>query len=204
MSDILPNSIKDLADFFHTIPGIGKKTALRYTIQLYNQDPDFVKKFGKKLAEIHDIVRKCKVCNTLSETPICSICSSNTRDKEVLCVVEDVRDVIAIENTQQFKGKYHVLGGVISPIDGIGPQDLHIDNLITRLENNNEIKEIVFALSTTMEGDTTNYYLFKKLQKFEVKFSMIARGVGFGGQLEYADEITLGKSIYNRMPYENL
>ena len=121
-----------------------------------------------------------------------------------MCIVEDVRDIIAIENTQQFKGKYHVLGGVISPIDGVGPQDLFIDNLISRLENNSEIKEIVFALSTTMEGDTTNYYLFKKLQKYSVKFSMIARGVGFGGQLEYADEITLGKSIHNRMPYENL
>lgn len=204
MSDILPNSIKDLADFFHTIPGIGKKTALRYTIQLFNQEPDFVKKFGEKLKTIHDVVGKCKVCNTLSETPICSICSSTHRDNEVLCIVEDVRDIIAIENTQQFKGKYHVLGGVISPIDGVGPQDLFIDNLILRLENNSEIKEIVFALSTTMEGDTTNYYLYKKLQKFSVKFSMIARGVGFGGQLEYADEITLGKSIHNRMPYENL
>jgi recombination protein RecR len=204
MSDILPNSIKDLADFFHTIPGIGKKTALRYTIQLFNQEPDFVKKFGEKLKTIHNVVGKCKVCNTLSETPICSICSSTHRDNEVLCIVEDVRDIIAIENTQQFKGKYHVLGGVISPIDGVGPQDLFIDNLITRLEHNSEIKEIVFALSTTMEGDTTNYYLYKKLQKFDIKFSMIARGVGFGGQLEYADEITLGKSIHNRMPYENL
>ena len=204
MSDILPNSIKDLADFFHTIPGIGKKTALRYTIQLFNQEPDFVKKFGEKLKTIHDVVGKCRVCNTLSETPICSICSSTHRDNEVLCIVEDVRDIIAIENTQQFKGKYHVLGGVISPIDGVGPQDLFIDNLILRLENNSEIKEIVFALSTTMEGDTTNYYLYKKLQKFSIKFSMIARGVGFGGQLEYTDEITLGKSIHNRMPYENL
>ena len=204
MSDILPNSIKDLADFFHTIPGIGKKTALRYTIQLFNQEPDFVKKFGEKLKTIHKVVGKCKVCNTLSETPICSICSSSHRDNEVLCIVEDVRDIIAIENTQQFKGRYHVLGGVISPIDGVGPQDLYIDNLIERLEKNKDIKEIIFALSTTMEGDTTNFYLFKKLQKFNVKFTMIARGVGFGGQLEYADEITLGKSIHNRMPYENL
>ena len=204
MSDILPNSIKDLADFFHTIPGIGKKTALRYTIQLFNQEPDFVEKFGEKLKTIHKVVGKCKVCNTLSETPICSICSSFHRDNEVLCIVEDVRDIIAIENTQQFKGRYHVLGGVISPIDGVGPQDLYIDNLIERLEKNKDIKEIIFALSTTMEGDTTNFYLFKKLQKFNVKFTMIARGVGFGGQLEYADEITLGKSIFNRMPYENL
>ena len=202
MSDILPPTLKELADFFHTIPGIGKKTALRYTIQLLNQEPKFLNDFGLKLQEINHKIVKCERCFAISETPVCGICKSNSRNNELICVVEDIRDVIAIENTRQYNGKYHVLGGVISPIDGIGPNDLNIDSLIKRIENNEEVKEIVLALSTTMEGDTTNYFLYKKLNGHNINISTIARGVGFGDQIEYADELTLGKSISNRTPYK--
>lgn len=202
MSEILPPTLKELADFFHTIPGIGKKTALRYTIQLLNQDPKFLNDFGLKMQEVNHKIMKCKTCFTISETPVCGICSSKSRNNEIICVVEDIRDVIAIENTRQYNGKYHVLGGVISPIDGVGPNDLNIDSLIQRVSNSDDVKEVILALSTTMEGDTTNYFLYKKLNDCNISVSTIARGVSFGDQIEYADELTLGKSISNRTPYK--
>lgn len=202
MTDLLPKTLQDLADCFHTLPGIGKKTALRYAIQLLNQDEAFLNTFAEKIKDLNIKVGKCTVCCNISEHDVCGICSDGQRDDETVCVVEDIRDVIAIEQTHQYKGKYHVLGGVISPIDGIGPNDLSIDVLINRVKNNLAIKEIILALSTTMEGDTTNFYLHKKLRMYKVKLSVIARGISFGGQIEYVDELTLGKSIHNRTPYQ--
>ena len=147
-------------------------------------------------------VKLCVECHNISDAEVCHICSSNIRHKEVICVVEDVRDVMAIENTGQFQGVYHVLGGKISPLEGIGPQDLFIDSLVERIEKN-DIKEIIFALSSTMEGDTTNFYIFKRIEKFDLKISAIARGIAVGDELEYADELTLGRSILNRVPFAN-
>ncbi len=201
-----PQSLKfinELASYFNALPGVGKKTAQRYALQLLKQDNDFLEGFGKTLSELKSKIHECEVCHNLSEDPVCSICSSPARSNELICVVEDVRDVLAIENTHQFKGKYHVLGGVISPMDGVGPSDLNIDSLVERIEENPEVKEVLLALRITMEGDTTNFFLYKKLKNLNVKISTIARGVSFGEQIEYTDEITLAKSILNRVPYES-
>lgn len=195
--------LQDLSSYFHSFPGIGKKTALRYTIQLLQQDKDFIKSFGQALIELPDKITECQECFNISETQMCDICTNDNREQHVVCIVQDIRDVIAIENTNQFKGKYHVLGGVISPMDGIGPKNLKIDHLIQRVEDNPEIKEIVLALPSTMEGDTTNFFIFKKLKDFSLKVSTIARGISFGDQIEYADELTLGKSILNRVLYNS-
>ena len=195
-------ALQEITSYFHSFPGVGKKTALRYTIQLLQQDDDFIKSFGKALLELPDKIRDCSVCYNISETPICSICTNEKRDSSIICVVQDIRDVIAIENTQQFRGKFHVLGGIISPMDGIGPKDLKIEQLISRISSDSKIKEIILALPSTMEGDTTSFYLFKKIQKFSFTISTIARGISFGDQIEYADEVTLGKSILNRVLYD--
>lgn len=200
-----PESLKfinELAAYFNALPGVGKKTAQRYALQLLKQDDDFLQGFGKTLSELKSKIHECQVCHNLSQETICSICSSPSRNSELICVVEDVRDVIAIENTHQFSGKFHILGGVISPMDGVGPSDLNIDSLINRIKENPEIKEILLALRITMEGDTTNFFLYKKLKNLNVKLSIIARGVSFGEQIEYTDEVTLAKSILNRVPYE--
>ena len=201
-----PQSLKlinDLASYFNALPGVGRKTAQRYALQLLKQDDDFLKGFGKTLAELKSNIHECKTCHNLTELEICSVCSSPSRNSELICVVEDIRDVLAIENTHQFRGKYHILGGVISPMDGIGPTDLNIQSLIDRVKQNPEIKEVLLALRITMEGDTTNFFLYKKLNGLDVKVTTIARGVSFGEQIEYTDEVTLAKSILNRVPYES-
>jgi len=194
--------LEELSSYFHSFPGIGKKTALRFTIQLLQQDSDFIKSFGQALVELPDKITSCNICQNISEHDICEICSNPNRDDRIICVVQDIRDVIAVENTGQFKGKYHVLGGVISPMDGIGPKDLKVDELLARVSDNKELKEIILTLPSTMEGDTTCFYLFKKLNDNSIKISTIARGISFGDQIEYADELTLGKSIINRVLYD--
>ena len=185
-----------------SLPGIGRKTALRLVLHLLNQDSNDVRLFGQAFVELKDNVQFCKTCHNISDAPLCSVCSSYKRETATICVVEDMRNVIAIENTQQYTGVYHVLGGIISPMDGIGPSDLNIDSLVERVKNGN-IKEVIMALSTTIEGDTTNFYIYKKLSECDVEITTIARGVAIGDDLEYTDEITLGRSILNRMPYHN-
>lgn len=187
---------------FSKLPGIGKKTALRLVLSLLKREKHEVNQFASSLKDLREGIRYCQKCHNISDLEICQICSNPHRDASTLCVVEDIRDVMAIENTQQYKGLYHVLGGVISPMDGIGPQHLTIDSLMNKVESG-EVNEIIFALSTTMEGDTTNFYIFKRLKNYSVKISTIARGIAFGDELEYADEITLGRSIANRLPYES-
>lgn len=186
---------------FATLPGIGKKTALRLVLHLLKQDENRVSAFSESLIRLKREAQTCKICHNLADREVCEICANPHRDIGVICVVEDIRDVMAIENTGQFKGRYHILGGKISPMEGIGPSDLNIDSLLERLQDHNE-KEIILALSSTTEGDTTNFYLFKKLAPFSLNITTIARGVSFGDELEYADEITLGRSILNRVPYK--
>ena len=197
-SKLLEKAVEEFAK----LPGIGKKTALRLVLNLLNREVDDVTRFATAITSLREEIRFCKKCHNISDIEICQLCSNHSRDNSTLCVVEDIRDVMAIENTQQYRGLYHVLGGVISPMDGIGPQHLNIESLIDKV-NSGEVKEIIFALSTTMEGDTTNFYIFKKLKETSVKVSTIARGIAFGDELEYADEITLGRSIANRLPYES-
>lgn len=182
---------------FSRLPGIGRKTALRLVLHMLRQDLATVENFTETLSNLKQNVKYCKVCHNISDTEICPICSNPLRDSETICVVENIKEVMAIENTAQFKGLYHVLGGIISPIDGIGPNDLEIDSLVERVTQGG-VKEVILALSTTMEGDTTNFYIFKKLSSCNVKVSTIARGVSIGDEIEYADEITLGRSILNR------
>jgi recombination protein RecR len=184
-----------------SLPGIGKKTALRLVLNLLKRNEDQVNQFSQAFTQLKNNVHYCKQCNNLSDEALCNICLDHKRDHSLLCIVEDVRDVMAIENTQQFRGMYHVLGGIISPMDGIGPSELSIDLLLNRLQNS-EIKETILALPATMEGDTTNFYLYRKLQPFQVKITNISRGVSIGGELEYTDEITLGRSILSRTLFE--
>lgn len=184
-------------DEFSRLPGIGRKTALRLVLHLLRQDESSVDAFSDSIRDLRHGVKYCKVCHNISDTDVCDICSSPVRDASTICVVENVQDVLAVENTRQFNGLYHVLGGVISPIDGIGPADLEIDSLIERIGKGG-IKEVIFALSPTMEGDTTNFYISRRLANRGVKLSVIARGVTVGDELEYTDEITLGRSIVNR------
>lgn len=194
--------IEDLINEFAKLPGVGRKTAVRYMLHVLKQDEKATESFANALIELKKNMKHCSVCHNISDREICNICANHNRDKTSLCIVEDIRDVMAIESTQQYRGVYHVLGGIISPMEGIGPTDLNIDSLVKRMENG-EIKEVIMALSTTMEGDTTNFYLFKRLKDFNVIITTIARGVSIGDELEYADEITLGRSITNRIPYEN-
>jgi len=194
--------LEHAVDEFAKLPGVGKRTALRLVLHLLNQSEDEVADFTSSLTRLKAEIRFCETCNNISDAPICEICESHKRDRSMVCVVEDTRDVMAIENTAQYQGVYHVLGGLISPIDGIGPSDLYIDNLIERVQAG-ELKEVILALSATMEGDTTIFFLYKKLKDLPVQLSTIARGIAFGGELEYVDEITLGRSIATRIPYEN-
>lgn len=187
---------------FASLPGIGKKTALRLVLFLLKQDDSAVERFGSTVLKMKKEIKHCKTCHNISDTEFCNICSDPYRDKETVCVVENIRDVMSIENTQQYSGIYHVLGGIISPIDGIGPADLSIDSLIEKAQKG-EIREVILALSTTMEGDTTNFYIYKKLKNSNVKITTLARGVSIGDDLEYADEITLGRSILNRTNFED-
>lgn len=183
------------------LPGIGKRTALRLALHLLKQPKDATQFLTKALTEFRDEVKYCTSCFNISDTELCEICSNSKRNPEVICVVEDVRDVMAIESTLQFKGLYHVLGGKISPIEGVGPQNLQIDSLVEKVATG-QVKEVIFALSSTMEGDTTNFYIFKQIEKYNISTSTIARGIAVGDELEYADEITLGRSILNRIPFE--
>lgn len=194
--------IDQAVDEFASLPGIGRKTAYRFVLYLLKKDEVEVRKFGNTFIRLREQIKYCENCHNISEMQFCGICSSHSRDGSLVCVVEDIRDVIAIENTAQFKGHYHVLGGIISPMDGIGPAELNVESLVNRVKRGG-IKEIVMALSANMEGDTTNFYIFKKLKDFDVKISTIARGVAVGSELEYTDEVTLGRSIVNRVPYEN-
>jgi recombination protein RecR len=193
--------IQDAVDQMSTLPGIGRKTAFRLILSLLKRENGEVEQFTQAISELKKNIKYCSECHHLSDEIICGICSSNRRDHEIICVVEEINDVIAIESTQQYNGLYHVLGGIISPMDGIGPQDLKIVSLIERAKKNNP-KEIIFALRATMEGDTTSFYIFKKLFDTGIKTTSLARGVAIGGELEYADEITLGRSIVNRTPFE--
>ena len=185
---------------FAKLPGIGKKTAMRLVLHLLRQDTATVEAFGNSVITLKREVKYCKACHNISDTDVCQICANTQRDSSTVCVVENIRDVMAVEATQQYKGLYHVLGGVISPMDGVGPGDLQIESLINRVKDGG-VKEIILALSTTMEGDTTNFYLYRKLEKSGVKLSIIARGVSIGDELEYTDEITLGRSIVNRTAF---
>ncbi len=186
---------------FSKFPGIGKRTALRLVLFLLNQDKSEIEHFSKVIDELGKNLKFCSICHNISDTEVCNICSNQKRDHSTICVVENVRDVMAIENTQQYQGVYHVLGGIISPMDGIGPGDLHIHSLTERASGN-DIKEIILALPTTMEGDTTSFYLYRKLADYDVDITSIARGVAVGDELQYADEITLGRSIVNRVAFK--
>lgn len=186
---------------FSALPGIGQKTALRLVLHLLKQDSQSVNKFAAAFDKLKEEIKYCNVCHNISDTDVCAICSNHRRNREEICVVEDIRDIIAIENTQQYNGLYHVLGGLISPMEGKGPSDLNIDSLIHRVKQDSP-KEIIMALSATMEGDTTIFYINKKLAEFNLKLTTISRGVSFGGELEYVDEITLGRSILSRVSYQ--
>ena len=185
---------------FAKLPGIGRKTAMRLVLYLLRQDNAAVESFANALTTLKREIKYCRQCHNISDTETCQICSNPSRDHSVVCVVENIRDVMAIEATQQFHGVYHVLGGIISPMDGIGPNDLQIDSLVQRVKEGG-IQEIILALSSTMEGDTTNFYIYRKLSPFQLKLSIIARGISVGDELEYADEVTLGRSITNRIPF---
>lgn len=185
---------------FAKLPGIGRKTAMRLVLHLLRQETSTVEAFGSAVVRLKHEVKYCRVCHNISDTDTCQICSNPQRDASTVCVVENIRDVMAVENTQQYKGLYHVLGGVISPMDGIGPSDLQIDSLVERVRSG-VVKEVILALSSTMEGDTTNFFIFRKLAPYDVKITMIARGISIGDELEYTDEVTLGRSIVNRLPF---
>ena len=185
---------------FAKLPGIGRKTAMRLVLNLLRQNTDAVEAFGHAMITLKHEVKYCKVCHNISDTDVCRICSNPGRDASIVCVVENIRDVMAVENTQQFKGLYHVLGGVISPMDGIGPSDLEIESLVERVKSG-VVKEVILALSSTMEGDTTNFFIFRKLCSFDVKLTVIARGISIGDELQYTDEVTLGRSIVNRIAF---
>jgi recombination protein RecR len=186
---------------FASLPGIGRKTALRLVLHLLRQNTDDVVRFADTISTMKREVKHCHVCHNISDTDTCPICSDPRRDASTVCVVENIQDVMAIENTQQFHGLYHVLGGIISPMDGIGPSDLEIESLVARVALGN-IQEVILALSPTMEGDTTSFYLFRKLASFNIKVSIIARGIAVGNELEYTDEVTLGRSILKRTPFD--
>ena len=197
-SRLLENAVNELSK----LPGIGKKTALRLVLHMLRQDSANAIALGESIIRLRREINYCNCCHNISDSDTCLICSNPSRDLSLVCVVEDVRDVMAIENTNQFKGVYHVLGGIISPMDGIGPSDLNIESLVNKASKG-IIKEVIMALSTTMEGDTTNFYIFKRLKEFDINVTTIARGIAIGDDLEFTDEITLGRSILNRIPYEN-
>lgn len=197
-SKLVESAVNELA----RLPGIGRKTALRLVLYLLKKEDNFALSLGNSIIKMRNEIMFCTECFNISDSEVCEICANPNRTKDTICVVEDIRDVMAIENTGQYKGVYHILGGIISPMDGIGPNELHIDSLVNRVSQGNT-QEVIMALSTTIEGDTTNFYIYKKLKDFEITISTIARGIAIGDELEYADEVTLGRSILNRTPYEN-
>lgn len=197
-SKLLENAVEE----FSKLPGIGRRSALRMVLHLLRMNSEEVKMFTKSIDDLKENVKFCKVCNNISDSDICEICSSKRRDTFTVCVVENIKDVMVIENTHQFNGLYHVLGGVINPMEGIGPSDLSIDKLMERVKSG-QINEIIMALSPTTEGDTTNFYIYKKLKEFNINVTTLARGVAFGDELEYTDEITLGRAIINRVKFDD-
>ncbi|MCK9269907.1 MAG: recombination mediator RecR [Bacteroidales bacterium] len=197
-SKLLENAVDELS----RLPGIGRRTALRLALHLLGEETTTVDALANALTTLRNEIKYCRSCHNLSDSEMCDICRDSRRNREIICVVEDIRDVMAIEKTNQYRGLYHVLGGIISPMDGIGPKDLTIDSLLQRVQTG-EVKEVIFALAATIEGDTTNYYLYKQIKGFDVKVTTIARGVSVGDELEYADEVTLGRSIITRYLYEN-
>ncbi|MGB1020648.1 MAG: recombination mediator RecR [Flavobacteriaceae bacterium] len=197
-SKLLENAVYQIAQ----LPGIGKRTALRLALHILRKPETYAKDLGEALSDLRSAVVYCEHCHNISDLPLCEICSNPKRNKKLLCVVEDVRDVMAIENTNQYNGMYHVLGGLISPIDGIGPQDLNLPSLIQKVASKN-LEEVIFALSSTVEADTTNFYIFKQIESYGITTSTIARGIAVGDELEYADEVTLGRSILARVPFNN-
>mgnify|MGYP005702865727 FL=1 len=194
--------VKNAVDQLSTLPGVGKRSALRLALHLLKNDKEKVEKFGQSFIDLINNINYCKECFTISDYDLCQVCTNPNRDKGIICVVEDIRTMMAIENTLQYKGVYHVLGGLISPLDGIAPDDLKIEELISKIDKG-KISEVIFALSTTMEGDTTNFYLFKRLKEKSLKISSIARGIAIGDELEYTDEVTLGTAISSRLPYSD-
>jgi recombination protein RecR len=196
-SQLLEKAVQE----FSKLPGIGRKTALRLVLYQLRQTPEDVQSFVEAIGKMRQEVHYCRRCHNISDSDLCPICADSRRDASTICVVENIQDVLAVENTQQYTGLYHVLGGVISPMDGIGPSDLEIDSLVERVANE-DVKEVILALSSTMEGDTTNFYIFRKLAPYDVRLSVIAGGIPVGDELEYADEVTLGRSILNRTPFE--
>ncbi|MBR6758692.1 MAG: recombination protein RecR [Bacteroidaceae bacterium] len=197
-STLLENAVNEFAK----LPGIGRKTALRLVLHLLRQETSEVDNFGQAIMRLRHDIRYCHVCHNISDTDTCALCADTTRDATTVCVVENVREVMAVEATSQYHGLYHVLGGVISPMDGVGPADLEIESLVQRVAQGN-VKEVILALSATIEGDTTNFYIFRKLAPYDVRITLIARGVSVGDELEYTDEITLGRSILNRTPFSD-
>lgn len=195
-SALLERAVKE----FSKLPGIGRKTATRLVLHLLRKNESEVAAFSDAMLTLKREAKYCSVCHSISDTEICPICANPMRDHSVICVVENIQDVMAVENTMQYRGVYHVLGGVISPMDGVSPSDLHIDSLVTRVAAG-DVKEVIMALSSTMEGDTTNFYIYRKLSQYDVKLSVIARGISVGDEIEYADEVTLGSSIVNRTPF---
>ncbi|MFK8038307.1 MAG: recombination mediator RecR [Crocinitomicaceae bacterium] len=193
--------LEDVVEHFSSLPGIGKKTALRLVLNLLKRDEEEIQQFADALHHLKSNIASCKTCGNISDGELCYICIQGNRKRDIICVVEDIRDIMAIESTEQFYGLYHVLGGIISPMDGIGPNDLNILSLLDRIETD-EVSEVILALPTNMEGDTTNFFLFRKLEPLGVKVTTLTRGVSIGTELHYADELTLGRSILNRMPFE--
>ena len=197
-STLLENAVDELS----ALPGGGRKTALRLSLYLLRREPEYAERLGTALQALRRDVKYCRTCHNICDTDLCDICADTSRDRSTVCVVENVKDVMTVENTAQFRGLYHVLGGIISPIDGIGPADLEIDSLVKRVAEG-EVREVVLALSTTMEGDTTNFFIYRKLSAYPVRVTVIARGVSIGDELEYADEVTLGRSILNRVEFND-
>jgi recombination protein RecR len=197
-SKLLENAVYEMSQ----LPGIGKRTALRLVLHLLKQPEERTQQLSNALMKLKSEINFCRKCHNISDTEICEICANPKRDESLVCVVEDIRDVMAIENTSQYNGLYHVLGGKISPMEGVGPQDLNITSLVDRVRQGT-VKELIFALSSTMEGDTTNFYIYRQLEGMEITTSTIARGISVGDELEYADEVTLGRSILNRVPFES-
>ena len=197
-SKLVENAVTQLS----SLPGIGKKSALRLVLHMIKQEKHNINQFGNSFIDLINNINYCSECFSISDNLKCEICSDHKRDRATICVVEDIRVMMAVENTMQFKGIYHVLGGLISPMDGVGPTDIKVEELVQKVQSG-EVKEIIFALSTTMEGDTTNFYLFRRLKEINIKISSIARGIAIGDELEYTDEITLGTAISSRLPYEN-
>lgn len=197
-STLLENAVDELS----ALPGVGRKTALRLSLYLLRREPEYAERLGTALQALRRDVKYCRTCHNICDTDLCDICADTSRDRSTVCVVENVKDVMMVENTAQFRGLYHVLGGIISPIDGIGPADLEIESLVKRVAEG-EVREVVLALSTTMEGDTTNFFIYRKLSAYPVRVTVIARGVSIGDELEYADEVTLGRSILNRVEFND-